>query len=74
MKILKIGTTVYLVNKSGNKLNMKGSRVIPAKVIGYQNIGGKVFPIVSAGKIEYDLTHNDLYRDLDKAVEAIESK
>lgn len=74
MEILKIGTAVYLVHKSGKALNMHGSKVIPAKISGYQNVNGKVHYIIKAGKIEYDPTKNHVFTDIKHAVEAIESK
>ena len=74
MKILKIGTIVYLVNKAWRKHSKVGSRLITAKITGYQNINGDIHPILKIGRIEVDPTTNDIFTDLDKAVEAIKTK
>lgn len=71
MKILKIGTPLFLVNKSWKKYSIIGGRVIPGKLAGYQNIDGKVNYIIKVGNKEYDPTANHVFTDLEKAVEAI---
>lgn len=74
MDLYKIGKVLYLVHKSGIDFNMKGSRVIPVKVTGYQNIDGTVLPILKAGSVEYDPTKNNIFVELETAVENIQSK
>jgi len=63
--IYKIGTTLYVVNKA-LKVSAK---VLPAKVKGYQNIDGIVYPILKlVGGQEISPEHNHLFDDLNAAV------
>lgn len=70
MKIFKIGQMVYCVNKNYSK-NKEGAKVVPVKVVGYQNIGGNVLPILMRGKIEYFTQTNKVYDKLEDALEQI---
>jgi hypothetical protein len=74
MEIVKIGTTVFLVNKAWKKHQRIGGKVIPAKVTGYENVEGEVLPILKAGSVEISATHNHIFTDLNDAVNAIRSK
>ena len=74
MKILKIGTTVFLVNKAWKKHQRIGGKVIPARVIGYENVEGEILPILKSGRVEVSSTHNHIFTDLNDAVDAIRSK
>lgn len=68
----KIGSRVFLVNKAWKRQKSReGARVVPARVTGYVNHLGKVIPEFRVGKLEYHLANNDMYLELEDAIEAI---
>ena len=75
-KNLKIGSQIYLVHKDYVNKNFNGSSIRICRIKSYQNVNGKVLPIVrevgSSNSIqaEYYIT----FQDLDKAIEAISNK
>lgn len=74
MAILKIGTQIYGVHKTYVESKKKsGSRILVGKVKSYQNINGKVYPIVKevGSRVLIDVIMHYLYTDINKAVEAI---
>ena len=74
---LKIGTLVYTVSKSWEKTKNEGAKVIPCRVVGYQNISNKIYPILERRGYhhkEIDPILNHLFTDLDEAVDKIKTK
>ena len=72
MMNLKIGSTVYLINKKSLKEKVNGTRISIAKVATFKVSGGKVVPELIAtrgAKSEYD---HKLYHVFSKQEEAIE--
>lgn len=74
MKIHKIGCIIYCVSKGWKGTKNYGAQVVPAKVIGYQNVEGKVLPIIKSGKLELNPNTNYIFTDLEEAVEKIKTK
>ncbi len=74
MKIIPTGKTVYIVHKGWTKAKNNGARVTPAKVVGYQNVEGKIVPLLRSGKMEYDAGKHNIFLDINEAVDAIKSK
>lgn len=70
MKIHKLNTILYYVSKSLVEHKMD-ARVLPAKVIGYQSINGKVFPILKQGIREVNPETNYIFEDLKEAIEKL---
>lgn len=64
----KIGSTVFVINKASKKMNMDGTKILPAKVVGYEKTGGKVIPLLRQGKLEPKATHNHVFTDLEEAI------
>lgn len=73
MKIYKIGTTLYLVSKGWIGTKKEGAKVLPAKIIGYQNVNGNILPILKRGKTEIDPTNNQIFESLEEAVDKIKN-
>lgn len=74
MKIYKIGTTAYVVAKSFEDREHIGARALPVKIVGYQNIGHKIHPILKNGAKEVSPELNHIFYDLESAIEKIKSK
>lgn len=74
MKIYKLDTNVYCVSKAWKDNEHIGAHIIPAKITGYQNIGGKIHPILKNGIKELSPESNQVFYDLEEAVEKIKSK
>ncbi len=71
MRIFKIGTVLYAVNKA---LQIH-AKVLPARVIGYQNVDGTIHPIVKlVGGKEICPISNKLFDKLEDAVNSIKGK
>ncbi len=71
MKYARIGTTVFVVNKASKKAKLPGLKVLPARIIGYQNLGGKIYPILKVGKVELCPEFNIIFTNLEDAIAAI---
>lgn len=67
MKIHKINTTLYCISKSLIKHKMD-AKVLPAKIIGYQTISGKLHPILKQGKNEINPESQFVFDNLEEAV------
>jgi len=64
-----IGKQVFTVHKNWDKTETKeGAKVVPANVKGYQNIGGKVYPILKSGSAELDPQMYHIFTDLEEAI------
>lgn len=74
MILHKIGTKIYCVSKNWKGTKNFGAKVLFATITGYQNIGGEVLPILKSGKIELNALTNDIFTDLERAVEKIKTK
>lgn len=72
MEILKIGTMVYLVSR----VHKLGKTVVPARIGGYQEIAGEIYPIlkIQGSRVPGNPLNYDLYTDLKLAVESITPK
>lgn len=72
--VTKIGATVYVVhNHYLNAPNKHGAKVIPCKIKGYENIEGKVYPILKiiGSKTEIVATAYTIFDTTDQAITAI---
>jgi hypothetical protein len=74
MKIIPTGKTVYIVHKGWAKAKNNGAKVTTAKVVGYQNVEGKIVPILKSGKQEISVVNHQIFLDINEAVDAIKSK
>lgn len=66
--IQPIGSRVYVVNKKWKNHPSLDARIIPARITTYQRIKGKIYPVVTAGRIEYDPQTNFICPDLKQAL------
>jgi len=74
---LKIGTLVYTVSKGWDKTKKEGAKVVPCRIIGYQNISGKIHPVLERRgyrHVEVAPETSYIFTDLDEAVDAIKVK
>lgn len=70
-----IGKKVFTVHKNWDKtVTKEGAKVIPATVNGYQNIGGKIYPILKSGGKELDPEKYHIFTDLEEAITHIVPK
>lgn len=71
----RIGTTVYAVHNHYLQKNKSkhGAKVVPCKIKAYENIEGKVLPILRAigSKTEMPATSWTLYSTTEEAINAI---
>lgn len=68
----RIGTVVFLVNKQSVKLKLANVKVIPAKIVGYETIDGKVYPTLTSKGKEISPIYNNVHYDLEKAINSIQ--
>lgn len=71
MKILKIGTTVFVVNKASKKHSELGVMILPAKIVGYRFLNKKLSPMLMRGKMEISTDHNEIFHDLEEAINSL---
>jgi len=68
----KIGTMVYTVNKGAQLHKLLTKKVIPARIVGYQSIDGKVSPTLKQiGGKEINPEGYLIFYELEKAINAI---
>lgn len=75
MTIHKIGTQVYAVHKAYVDNKSIGGIVRVCKIKTYENIGGKILPVLGIGKsneIKLDRMNHYIYDSLEEAVNAID--
>lgn len=70
----KIGTQVYLIAKAFKGKAHIGARLIPAKIAGYQNIGGEILPILKSGGKEISPQLNHICYSLEEGIEILKDK
>lgn len=70
----KIGTITYLLAKSFKGKEYLGACLIPAKIVGYQNIGGKILPILKSGGKEQSPELNHIFYDLQEGINQLKGK
>lgn len=76
MKPLKIGTVVFIVNHSFIKVKQPGGKVLPARIIGYENINGTIFPMLKVPGYKYFPVTSSytIFDKLEDAIKAITTK
>lgn len=76
--VTPLGTKAYAVSKAwiDKGAQSAGAKVIPCKLLTYENEGGKVTPIYKSLLSKQELSEKNwyIYSTLDEAVEAIRSK
>lgn len=74
MNVYKIGTIVYAVHKLYVDKKM-GAKIIPCKIIGYENIDDEIIPILKAINFKTEIgSAYTFYDDLNTAVQVIKTK
>lgn len=71
----RIGTTVYAVNNHylQKDKNKHGARVVACKIKGYENVNGKVWPLLKMIGAKTEMTSENwtLYSTTEDAIQAI---
>lgn len=64
----KIGTTCYIVAKAWKNKEHLGAKALPAKIVGYQNLHGKLLPILRSSGKEQSAETNHVFYSLEEAI------
>lgn len=74
MDVYKIGTVVYAVHKLYVSKKM-GAKVIPCKIIGYENVEGEIVPLLKAINFKTEIgSAYTFYDNLNTAIQVITTK
>lgn len=70
----KIGSIVYGVHKQYITDKLQGGKVLPCRIIGYENVQGEVQPMLRVVGSKYAPVGYQIFTDLEKAIKAITTK
>ncbi len=73
---LPIGTKVYGIHEHYVEKSPIGGKIIPCKIVSYENVDGRIEPIYRkiGAKVEPSIVTHRFYIDLDEAIKVLSRK